>query len=428
MRWYRSGMEIQRTITILLPNDDDLRATLEVFRTVQNAVSEIAFNVGRPLRAVELQRVVYEQVKGQLSSQMTITALRLVAGAYATAKRNHARRVQAEAKRKARYEAKGWAYKPHTIKPISICRFERPAAMFLVGERGRDADFRADGTLSIWTVTGRKRLTYTVPTALRPLFDVAREIDSVTVIERKGKLYGRVALTLDAPDPSGILPVGIDLNETNALVAVDADGHELFITGKATKVRNQRTMQTTQRVQRKLATKKAEGKDTHSVRRVLKRLAGRRRRRTDDFARVTARQLIAWVPADAVLVFEDLRIDQPAKHLTRGRAVRRRLSLWQHRAIRQAVTNKAEQAGIALAFVDPAHTSQRCHRCGLLGIRKRHVFTCPHCGHSQHADVNAAINIRIRYVQSRLDGELSTSPETLPLVGEGKLPLSDGSR
>ena len=120
----------------------------------------------------------------------------------------------------------------------------------------------------------------TIPTALRPLFDAAKEIDSVTVIERKGKLYGRVALTLDAPEPKGIVPVGIDLNETNAVVAVDVDGRELFITGKATKVRNQRTMQTTKRVQRKLATKKAEGTDTHGVRRVLKRLSGRRKRRT----------------------------------------------------------------------------------------------------------------------------------------------------
>ena len=77
-----------------------------MFRTVQNAVSEVAFNGGKPLRAVELQRVVYEQVKGTLSSQMTITALRLVAGAYASAKRNYARRMQAEAKRKARCEAR----------------------------------------------------------------------------------------------------------------------------------------------------------------------------------------------------------------------------------------------------------------------------------------------------------------------------------
>jgi len=426
--WYHDCMETQRTITMVLPNDDDLRATLAAFRKVQNAVTATAFHDGKPLRAVALQRAVYEQVKGHLSSQMTITALRLVAGAYASAKRNYARRVRAEAKRKARCEAKGWTYKPRQIKAVGICHFERPAAMFLVGVRGRDADIRADGTLSIWTVAGRKRLPYTVPTALRPLFAAAKEIDSVTVIERKGRLYGRVALTLEAPAPKGIMPVGVDLNETNALVAVDADGRELFISGKATKVHNYRTMQATKRVQRKLATKKAEGKDTHGVRRALKRLSGRRRRRTDDFARVAAKQLVAWAPTDAVLLFEDLQIEQPARQLTRGRALRRRLSLWQRGAIRQAVVNKAQLARLALAFVHPAYTSQQCSRCGLLGKRKRHTFICPHCGHAQHADINAAINIRMRYVQSRLDGELSPSPEALPLVGEGKLPLSSDSR
>jgi IS605 OrfB family transposase len=351
-----------------------------------------------------------------------------VAGAFASAKRGHVRRLRAEARRKARCAAHGRAYQPRAITPVGICRFERPAALFLVGARGRDADFRADGTLSIWTVAGRKRITYTVPAALRPLFDAANEIDSVTVIERGGKLYGRVALTLEVPEPAGVVPVGIDVNETNAVVAVDADGRELFISGKATKVRNQRTMQTTKRVQRKLATKKAEGTDTHGVRRVLKRLAGCRKRRTADFARVAAKQLVQWAPADAVLVFEDLQIGQPYREVTRGVALRRRLALGQHGAIRAAVTSKAQLAGLALACVHPAYTSQQCSRCGLLGQRKRHAFTCPHCGHAQHADVNAATNIRARFVQSRLDGEPSISPEALPLAGEGKLPPLGGSR
>jgi IS605 OrfB family transposase len=202
-------------------------------------------------------------------------------------------------------------------------------------------------------VAGHKRLPYIIPTSLRPLFESAKGIDSVTVIARKGKLYGRVALTLEAPEPHGIVPVGIDLNETNAVVAVDADGREFFQTGKATKLRNQRTMQTTQRVQRKLATKKAEGADTHGVRRVLKRLPGRRKRRTQDFARCAAKRLIAWATIDAALVFEDLRVEQPYRDLTRGVALRRRLTQWQHGAIRAAVTDKAQVAGLAIGLCEP---------------------------------------------------------------------------
>jgi len=426
--WYTRGMDIQRTITIKLPDDADLRATLATFRDVQNAVSEDAFNGGAPLAAVPLQRIVYGRVKGTLNSQMTITALRLVVGAYTTAVKGRNRRLKAEARRKKRHLAKGWRYTERLIKPLSVCRFERMAAMFLVGVRGRDADFRTDGSLSIWTVGGRKRLSYEVVPAHRPLFDAAKEIDSVTVIERGGHLYGRVALTLDAPDPKGVVPVGIDLNETNALVAVDADGEELFISGLATKVKNKRTMRTTTRVQKKLATRKAEHKDTRAVRRVIQRLSGRRSRRTRDFARVTAKRLVAWAPADAILVFEDLAsIPKPEKGLTRGVALRRRLSLWQHDAIRSAITSKAEMVGMAVVFVDPAYTSKNCSRCGLRGVRRRHSFTCPHCGYAQHADVNAAINIRSRFVQSRLDAAPSVAAEALPRVGEGKpSALADG--
>ncbi len=423
------GMDVQRTVTVLLPDDADLRATLVAFRSVQQDVSTTAFNTGKPLRAVELHRAEYNAVKGRVNSQMTITALRIVAGAYASAKTLHASKVKAEARRKARYETKGWTYKPRQIKPLGLCHFERATAMFLVGQRGRDADFRKDGSLSIWTVGGRKRIAYDVVAAHKPLLDAAKEVDSITVIERDGKLYGRVALTLDAPEPRGVVPVGIDLNETNALVAVDADGRELFISGLATKVRNRRTMQVTKRVQAKLAIRKAEKRDTRSVRRVLKRLGGRRSRRTRDFARVTAKALVTWAPVDAVLVFEDLQLSRPERGLTRGVALRRRLSLWQHRAIRTAVENKAQMAGVAVAFVDPRYTSKNCSRCGLRGVRRRHSFTCPHCGFEAHADANAAINIRQRFVQSRLDAAPSVAAEALPLlgVGEGKpSALADG--
>jgi putative transposase len=419
--WYTASMEIKRTVTITLPDDADLRATLTAFRDVQNAVSVDAFNDGQPLAAVPLQRVVYDRVKGTLNSQMTITALRLVVGAYTSALKGQTRRAKAEARRKERCAAKGWRYIERPIKPLGLCHFERMAAMFLVGVRGRDADFRDDGTLSIWTVGGRKRLPYDLVASHRALFEAATEINSVTVIERDGHMYGRVALTLEAPEPKGVVPVGIDLNETNALVAVDADGRELFISGLATKVKNKRTMQTTKRVQSKLATKKAEKRDTHSVRRALKRLSGRRKRRTRDFARVTAKTLVHWVPADAVLVFEDLaRIPRPEKGLTKGVALRRRLSLWQYDAIRQAVTSKAEMAGMALAYVNPAYTSKNCARCGLRGVRRRHTFTCPSCGHEAHADVNAAFNIRNRFVQSRLDAAPSVAAEALsPFFGKG---------
>lgn len=155
-------MDIQRTMTIKLPDDADLRATLAAFWDVQNAVSTDAFNEGTPLAAVPLQHLVYIRVKGTLCNQMTITALRLVVGVYASAVKGRNRRLKAEARCQKRCEAKGWRFKERAIKPFGVCRFEHMAAMFLIGVRGRGADFRADGTLAIWTVGGRKRLSYEV--------------------------------------------------------------------------------------------------------------------------------------------------------------------------------------------------------------------------------------------------------------------------
>jgi hypothetical protein len=83
-----------------------------------------------------------------------------------------------------------------------------------------------------------------VPEGFRASLAAAKEIDSITVIERDGKLLGRVTATLEAPEPKGVLPVGIDLNETNALVAVDPDDRQLFVSGLRVKVANIRNRKT----------------------------------------------------------------------------------------------------------------------------------------------------------------------------------------
>lgn len=362
-------------------------------------MSPVCYNDGKPLGALALQRVAYHVVKGRVSAQMTCSAIRLVSAAYVAARSNG---------------------KP-AMRPFA---FRRKRALFLVGQRGRDADFRADGMLSIWTVAGRKRIAYTVPAAVhQEMLECAVELDSVTVIERKGQLQGRVTVALEAPDPKGVLPVGIDLNETNAVVAVDADGRELFISGRSVKIANKRTYKTRKRLQAKLAARKAEQRDTRSLRRALKRLGRKQHNRNRDFARKTAKELVTWAPENAVLVFEELEIPQPEKRKRRGKALRRRLSEWQRLRIRQAATCKAQECGILVATVDPAYTSQCCSRCGLLGIRKRHRFRCPHCGLELHADVNAAINVWNRYTALRRRGHPSVCPEALGKLKGKPLPF-----
>ncbi|KKW10196.1 MAG: Transposase, IS605 OrfB family [Candidatus Gottesmanbacteria bacterium GW2011_GWB1_49_7] len=395
-------MEIKQTIQILIEPDEDLRETLEAFRQVKQSLSNPCFNAGDPLNQIELHRSSYSSVAGKVNSQMTCSAIRLVAASYITAKRNG-----------------------HKID--KFFNFKRRHALFLIGKKGRDADFRKDGTLSIWTVSGRKRINYTVPEYFKPFLREAKEIDSINVVDRKGRLIGLVCLALEVPDPKGIHPVGVDLNETNVLVAVDADNQELFIPGISHSVANTKTRKTKKRLQRKLSSRKAEKRDTRSVRRLLKRLARKQSNRTKTFCQTVAKQFVSWCPEDSVIVLEDLKIPKVSKKMKAKKGVQRRLSQWARGTLTTWINSNAEKRGILVVKVNPAYTSQDCSRCGLRGIRHRHKFLCPSCSFSAHADLNAAVNIRNRYTVLRHSGALSMAPEALPTStvqvhsGEGKL-------
>jgi len=381
-------MLVQKTLHVVIEPDQDLRETLNVFTGVCNQVSPTAYNSGKPLNALRLHKAEYPAVKGVLSSQLTCTAIRLTAGAYVAARKNG-----------------------HEItRPF---RWKAPYALFLIGTRGRDARFKPDGTLSIWTVGGRKHLRYHVPEVFQDTFSNVTTIDSVVVVPNGDTFIGHVCVTLEVPDAPGIVPVGVDLNETNAIIAVDADGRTLFITGLHRRVLNTRTRKTNARLQSKLEAKKAEGKNTRSVVRALKRLSLKRSRRTRDFCHCAAKQLVEWAPQNCMLVFEDLSFPKKKEQKAqkkRSKALNRRLSVWPRGMIREFTTYKVAGKG-ETAEVNPAYTSQTCSRCGLLGTRSRHSFSCPHCGHADHSDINAAINIRNKFTALRDSGVPSTPPE-----------------
>ena len=387
-------MLVERTAQIIIDWDDELARTLRVFTEIQNEISPVCFNNGEPLSALSLHKKVYHKVKGRLNAQMTCTAIRLTAGAYFSAKHNG-----------------------HKItKPF---RFKKPRALFLVGKRGRDADFRKDGKLSIWTVGGRKKISYSIPKYFKQYFERAVLIDSITVKIKKGKLIGYVSLKIDVKEAKPIHPIGVDLNETNAVVAVNQDNDVLFITGLQRRMLNKRTFKTIKRLQRKLAQRKAEGSNTRSVVRALKRLQGKIARRTRDFCHTAAKRLVGWCPENCVVVFERLRFGQGKRG---SKAWNRRFHQWPRGMIVRFVEYKVQGKGV-VEFVDAKGTSITCSRCGLKGMRKRHSFYCPNCDFNIHADTNAAFNIRNRYTVLRDGGLSSTSPEASP----GGKPPTGGS-
>lgn len=321
----------------MVKNNRALLALVSEYNRFQRAISEQAYNNGVPMSALKLHHTVYYDVPSTLPSQMKCSAIRSVASAYASARRNH---------------------RPAT----HAFNFKHKAALFLFT---KDFSF-VKGKLSISTSKGRQRLNFIIPSYAKSDFNNAISYDSITVTGT-GKVL--LCLTLAVPNAKGIIPVGIDLGATNALVA-STDTDTLFVSGLANTIRNRRTRKTRQRLQSKLAGQKAQKHSTRSVRRVLKRLGRKHTNRNLTFCKETAAKLCKWVPADSVLVFEDLRIKQVRKGRKQRTGTRRKLSQWFYSQITQACINRAQRDGLAVSYVDPAYTSQRCRKCGQLGERR----------------------------------------------------------
>jgi putative transposase len=134
---------------------------------------------------------------------------------------------------------------------------------------------------------------------------------------------------------------------------------------------------------------------------------GRAARRSDNWARSTARALVARY---GVVVLEDLNLknmtrsargtkENPGTNVAAKQALNRKLADAALGRLRHWVCVKAEEAGRRTWAVNPANTSRTCSACGHCAPwnrLSRDRFRCTACGHERHADLNAAENIAAR--------------------------------
>lgn len=94
----------------------------------------------------------------------------------------------------------------------------------------------------------------------------------------------------------------------------------------------------------------------------------------------------------------------------RSKNFNRLKSTWSPSMFEFMLQYKCEEKGIEVIKIDPRYTSQTCSSCGKVEKknRKSSMYKCCHCGYVGHADINAALNIRDKYV--------STLPATSSVV------------
>ncbi|SDH61628.1 putative transposase [Sinosporangium album] len=156
--------------------------------------------------------------------------------------------------------------------------------------------------------------------------------------------------------------------------------------------------------QRDLSRKKRGSKRRRkAVARVAALHAKVRRQRLDGAHKAA----LALVGAYDLIVHEDLRIanmtrsasgtiERPGCNVARKAGLNRSILDAGWGVFLTILSHKAESAGRELIAVDPRNTSRTCARCGHCAKENRTTqaeFACSACGHTAHADVNAAINI-----------------------------------
>jgi putative transposase len=231
---------------------------------------------------------------------------------------------------------------------------------------------------------------------------------------------GRWHVSFPAPQPAVIREptgraVGIDRGVRTALVTSDGQHY------RAPRISDRRAARYLA-LQRKLSRQHKRSKGRERTRRQMALVAATVTDRRKDWAEKISTRLIR---ENDVIVVEKLNTPgmvrrpepkpdpgQPGAFLpnrARSKAGLNRgilASCWG--LLGQRLQDKAAASGVQVVFVDPRFTSQQCHACGHAQPENREsqaVFRCQECGHLDHADRNAALNILARGLLLLATGE-----------------------
>ncbi len=359
---------------------DVLKRMLETANAACNEISRVACDQ-RVFGKYNLQQLVYQRIKAEygLSAQMVIPCLAKVGDSYKLD-----RKVQR-------------TYRPHGS----------------IAYDDRILSFNLDARMvSIWTVGDNHRQTIPFVCGERQRQRLQTRQGESDLVDRKGQFYLLVTCNVDEPTPDAVdAALGVDLGITN--LATDSDGNS-YSGAAVERVR--------QRYQRRRDRLQAVG--TKSAKRRLHSLSGRQRGFQSNTNHTIDKQLVQKAKGThRALAIEDLTHIRKRTEQTVRKSARAKHSNWSFFELRHYLTYKAQLRGVPVVLVDPRYTSQVCNRCGTVENRNRPdqaTFRCVACGHTTHADLNAACNIRDRAAVIRpMASDLRVQAQAAPLRPKG---------
>ena len=202
-----------------------------------------------------------------------------------------------------------------------------------------------------------------------------------------------VTFSVEMVDVSSVVPknfVGVDVGIKS--LATLSDGTEIENINVLDKYDSKLRI-----AQRKLSRKKKGSNNRNNQRLKVARIYRKIRNVRNDYLHKVSRIMVDTYDG---VVFENLQIKNMVKNHNLARSIHD--ASWG--MLIGFTSYKAEYAGKTVELVDPRNTSKECSVCGNIQdiLLSQRTYKCTKCGNDMDRDVNAAINIKNRYV--RADG------------------------
>jgi transposase len=137
----------------------------------------------------------------------------------------------------------------------------------------------------------------------------------------------------------------------------------------------------------------------HDLASICKKLS-KKRKGSKSFAKAQAHRTnyINWSIKQLNLVgIKQINLEK-LRHVGKKKKVSRYLQSFTHKEIRTAMTKACKLSGVRLVETSNAYRSQRCSQCGFVhkSSRRGELFTCKGCKFTTNADLNAAMNHKVK--------------------------------
>jgi putative transposase len=334
-----------------LPEDAAaLVATLERANAAANAISEAAWQT-RTFGQYALHKECYHAIRAStdLAAQLIVRVIAKVADAY--------KLDQARLRR----------FRPHG----SIAYDDRILRY-------------GDDRVSIWTVEGRRSLSFVCDERTRRL--LAHRQGESDLVYRDGVFYLFATVNYEEP-PEGEVEdvIGVDLGIVN--IATDSDG-----------TRHSGALVCSLRQRNRRLRAKLSRKFTPAARRLYNRRRRKERRFATNINHTISKRLVAEAQrTKRAIALEDLK---GIRTRVRARQPQRAtLSSWSFAQLGSCIEYKARLAGVRVIVVDPRNSSRTCPACGHCEKANRisqERFLCKQCHLAGLPDFFAALILRDR--------------------------------